>query len=627
MSETLIVELDARTTKLDAKVKKTKSNLGDLDDATQKTDASLLSMSSVAGVAAKSIAVLATATGAATLAAISFAKSTGETQQELETQARLAGISTEEFKELAFAMGTVGLSAEKFGDQSKDAAEKVGEFNAELTKTGTGAGGLVDFMTVMGYTEEQIKDTAEAMEDMSSDQILQFMVNEMEGAGVSAKQMSFALEGVASDTTNLIPLLLNNGKVLKDLTGQFSALNNELSDEERQNYKEFANNMNLVEGSFKDFISNALAPFLPKMNEATKAVAEFFAEWNAQLDIDRISESIQSGDFGSLLGDVDTEKEAEVFQEKLNQIVSDQGEAIRAAQKNLETTIGNESLVVGNRGYTQEQFDESVALREAELEKQKEFQQMNLDAYQQFLDSKAEIDQAVADAEEEQDVESARAEANEIEVEQYRELQELMLEIDQEVADEREALLQKRVDAEEAANTKILKAKEASAKTEAKLEKAKESLAMRTATTLLSSSMSTQEKLFSIVKDAAASQIEAYGLTAGAKALAELGPIAGPPAAASMIGWTQVAAGVVRALPMGGGSGSSSSPEVSTDTTTTTTADFEEETTGLEVTEQSSSGSNTQTVMLSTDSGDDIMTAIVDAINEGIKSGQTVLNS
>lgn len=100
---------------------------------------------------------------------------------------------------------------------------------------------------------------------------------------------------------------------------------------------------------------------------------------------------------------------------------------------------------------------------------------------------------------------------------------------------------------------KLLKLK---AKKEAEIETKKAQFLNRTAQTLLSTTMSTQEKLFSVVKDAAAGQIEAYGLTAGAKALAELGPIAGPPVSAQYIGWSQVAAGIVRSLPLGGGGSS-----------------------------------------------------------------------
>jgi len=162
------------------------------------------------------------------------------------------------------------------------------------------------------------------------------------------------------------------------------------------------------------------------------------------------------------------------------------------------------------------------------------------------------------------------------------------------------------------------------ANTEKKIESQKLALAGRTAQTLLAAGLSSQQKLFSIVKDSAASQIEAYGLTAGAKALAELGPIAGPPVAASYIGWSQVAAGVVRAMPIGGGGGGTSptnSGGGAGAAQETQQQDFQEQTSSLELTDASTGGS--QTLNITVPDGDEIGQAIANWLNQAKEEGRT----
>ena len=166
---------------------------------------------------------------------------------------------------------------------------------------------------------------------------------------------------------------------------------------------------------------------------------------------------------------------------------------------------------------------------------------------------------------------------------------------------------------------------ERTAKAEEKIEALKRSFAGRTAQTLLSSTLSTTDKIFSIVKDSAAGQIEAYGLTAGAKALAELGPIAGPPVAASYIGWSQVAAGVVRALPMGGGgSGGAGTPGGGSGGQTQQRQkepDFQPETSSLEFRDATEGGA--ATFNLTVPDGDEIGQALANWLMKAQKEGRT----
>jgi hypothetical protein len=218
-TEKLIVELDARTAKLDAKIANTDKRLDELDGTVKKTDGSLNKFSGAAKLAGSAITAVATAgvaaaaaLTAATAQAVSYAK-------EITIASRRSGENVERLQSLAFATGTVGVSLEKLGDITKDTNEKVGEFLAD------GTGGFLDFVSVAKLTSEEADILADRFKTMTGPDILQAMVTRMEEAGATAKEMSFALEGMASDTTDLIPLLANGGKELKLLEDDFNDLN------------------------------------------------------------------------------------------------------------------------------------------------------------------------------------------------------------------------------------------------------------------------------------------------------------------------------------------------------------------------------------------------------------------
>lgn len=210
-TQSLIVELDAKTGKLDKKLDKTGKSLDTLDSKTKQTDKSFVNFKKSAIAASVAIATVA----AVTIVAI---KNAGVYARELQVAANRSGESVESMQALAFATGTVGVSLEKLGDIAKDTNEKVGEF---LT---TGGGGFQDFIDVLGLSASEARKAAEEFETMSGPDVLQAMVDRMEAAGVSTERMSFALEGMASDTTDLIPLLTNGGEKLRGLTSDFNGL-------------------------------------------------------------------------------------------------------------------------------------------------------------------------------------------------------------------------------------------------------------------------------------------------------------------------------------------------------------------------------------------------------------------
>jgi hypothetical protein len=205
--ESLIVELDA---KVDGYIKGQQKARNE----NEKTEASLDKLNKKAKLFG---AAAVAAFSAAAVEAANFAK-------ELSIAANRAGESVEEMQRLAFATKTVGIDLEKLGDIAKDTNEKVGEFIA------TGGGGFQDFADVMGLTKETAQATAREFEQLSGPQVLQRMVIMMEEANISAERMSFALEGMASDSTDLIPLLRNSGQEIDNLKRSFDDLNVALSE-------------------------------------------------------------------------------------------------------------------------------------------------------------------------------------------------------------------------------------------------------------------------------------------------------------------------------------------------------------------------------------------------------------
>ena len=271
-TEKLILEFDAKATKLIAELDKVNGNLDknkkktkDNEEQNKKWEISAEDMASAAKKAAVSI-------GVATVALIAYATAQSKAIRETQIMADIAGLSVGEFRRMSFVMGTVGLSAEQFGDIMKDTQEKVGEFLIAAS------GGFQDFADTMGYTKAEALKLATEFEKMSGQAVLQEMVTRMEEAGHSSRKMSIALEGMGSEATRMIPLLLQNGKAAKELGGAFDDIDMPLTDEERKQFKDLADNIDLASGAFISMLNKAIAPLIPKVSELAKELAGVFAD-------------------------------------------------------------------------------------------------------------------------------------------------------------------------------------------------------------------------------------------------------------------------------------------------------------------------------------------------------------
>ncbi len=156
----------------------------------------------IAGVAASGVVALA-----------GMAVQTANQAAELEKFAFRANTTTQDFQKMAVGAGAFGIEQEKLSDMMKDFNEKLGELTA------IGAGGGVDFFEKIAVKTEGSAAAAEKlilkMQKLSGPEALQLYIDKLEEAGVPQQQMSFYLESMASDMTDLIPLLVNGGEGMK----------------------------------------------------------------------------------------------------------------------------------------------------------------------------------------------------------------------------------------------------------------------------------------------------------------------------------------------------------------------------------------------------------------------------
>lgn len=229
----------------------------------------------------------ATAAGAAVFA---MAKTYADAAQELKTFAAISNATTQEFQAMSAAAQSVDINPDKLADQLKDFNEKLGEF---IT---IGSGGAVDFFEQIAIqtegSAEGARKLALEMQNLSGPQALQLYVDKLEEAGVSQQQMSFYLESMASDTTNLIPLLKNGGEGFKfwaDAAERYGLIMDESAIQKAAELKVQLSLLDMqVQGAKNQFIQG-LMPALVSIGDAMS---------DATAETDLMSEA------GETLGDV-----------------------------------------------------------------------------------------------------------------------------------------------------------------------------------------------------------------------------------------------------------------------------------------------------------------------------------
>lgn len=184
--------------------------VGPMQEAEKQTKNSFDKMRAHANTYGMAIAGIA---GSAAMALGSLAVSTANQAAELEIFANRANTTTQEFQKMAVGASALGIEGDKLSDMMKDFNEKMGELTA------VGAGGGKDFFDKLSADmkggAQEAKGLILQMQKLSGPEALQMYVDKLEDAGVSQQEMSFYLESMASDMTDLYPLLANGGEGMK----------------------------------------------------------------------------------------------------------------------------------------------------------------------------------------------------------------------------------------------------------------------------------------------------------------------------------------------------------------------------------------------------------------------------
>jgi hypothetical protein len=307
-TEELIVLLDAKTAKLDAKLNSTNAKLNKLGGSTAKTDTKLSKMSATAAAVGKALGVATVAVGALTAGTVALINKTTQYAKEIKIASQLSGVAAEQLQTMAFATNTVGINIQKLGDISKDTREKIGDF------LNTGGGGFQDFVDAMKLTKDEAALVAEEFSHMAGPDILQEMVNRMQEADVSAVQMSHALEGMASDTTNLISLMLDGGKGVRELSSAMDGVTVPLTEEDLKKLADLDVALSLAAKSASSLANKTLVDLSDWFVNAANAASFFFASLNdgtradLQTELLGVLDDIQDIESALLTGDAYVKK-------------------------------------------------------------------------------------------------------------------------------------------------------------------------------------------------------------------------------------------------------------------------------------------------------------------------------
>lgn len=218
----------------------------------------------------KDLAKLAAATAVAGAAIVAMASNAARNSRELQNMARLSGVSAQEFTNLAFAANSVGIEQDKLADIFKDTQDKIGDFLQ------TGGGPLLDFFDNIA---PKVGVTIEDFKKLSGPQALGLYTSSLQKANLSQSEMVFFMEAIASDSTALLPLLINNGHefgVLADQADRFGVALSDVDLRSLDDMQKSLDSTSAVFGAITNDISAKLAPAIEFLNNQLLVTIEDF---------------------------------------------------------------------------------------------------------------------------------------------------------------------------------------------------------------------------------------------------------------------------------------------------------------------------------------------------------------
>ncbi|EJG0782050.1 hypothetical protein C2F72_RS01380 [Vibrio parahaemolyticus] len=328
----------------------------------------------VAAILALSVALVSTASGVHQLS-----KAALENEKALKKASERAKMSVDEFRTLSMVTNTVGIDMDKMSDISKDVFDKLGDYVT------AGSGGFKDFFDVVGTGS---KVTAEELQNLSSDEVLAKVVSEMERVGATGAQMTFVLESIANDASDLLPLLKNNAKAMEEMRSRMDAiahtgmidpdvvLEMQVLDE---NWNTMWTNMGTVAANKMEGVYTMLNSLIGRMNEYLVSV-----------DLDKAAEKIQHANRRAMNG----LGGGELYKAKTDSNLMEQEQEVLRVKRAIEmiNEVIERSRAMAGDSYNDENerkqikhLEEQLALYEVSIKKQKELDKSKLESEKQAL--------------------------------------------------------------------------------------------------------------------------------------------------------------------------------------------------------------------------------------------------
>ncbi|AUR89630.1 coil containing protein [Vibrio phage 1.127.O._10N.286.52.E12] len=264
--------------KLDtSQIEKGYKRLDKMGQVAEKTEGKLTKAAKGAKATGAAMATLGTAAIGATTAIAAMLYKLGSMERELQASARMAGLTTDQFEAMGFAYQQFGLTVEQVNDIYKDSRERIGEWlNSQ-------SGALQDFGDAMGMSKGEITKFAQEVDGLNGQQLLQRMMDDLEGAGVSGNQLSGVFEAMASEATRMIPALENNGRAIDELSTEYIKFNAafSLNEEDVERYATLNKNFDLFLDTATNGITKTLSPLAEVMGVLAMEATEFLSALQA----------------------------------------------------------------------------------------------------------------------------------------------------------------------------------------------------------------------------------------------------------------------------------------------------------------------------------------------------------
>lgn len=245
----------------------------------------------------KSIAIGGAAVVGAVMSVNKVFDDLAQKSKEVGIAAQVAGEGFEDFQRQAYGAKMVGIEVDKLGDIFKDVRDRIGDF------TQTGGGPMADFFENIA---PKVGITAKAFEGLGGKASLQLYYDSLKKANVSQEDMVFYLEAMASDATNLIPLLENGGAAW-DRYGSKAAVITEDQRAQLQRYTEaMAGLDNSLQRLALTLVDSGLIDDFANFAEQLAAVVEGFTGVTAAANSanEELKETGGARQFGSDLRDL-----------------------------------------------------------------------------------------------------------------------------------------------------------------------------------------------------------------------------------------------------------------------------------------------------------------------------------